>query len=188
MLVKMGLLTDDEVTTYLSRQYNLAQLDKEYEIDPQVVKLVPYETAKRHMVLPLRREGAALKIAMADPSNVFAMDELKFMTGFNVEPLVASETAITEGIERAYNTQPDGDNLEDVMASFDESTDIEVRDQDEETSITDLEKAAEEAPIIRLVNVILTEAVKRKASDIHLEPYEKEYRVRSAWTACCRPS
>jgi len=178
VLVKMGLVTDDEVTGHLARQYNVPTLEKDYEVDPQVLKLVPYETAKRHLILPLRREGAALKIGMADPSNVFAMDELKFMTGLNIEPLVASESAIAEGIERAYNTQPDGENLEDVMASFDEGADIEMRDEDTETSLGDLEKAAEEAPIVRLANVILTEAVKRKASDIHLEPYEKEYRVR----------
>src|SRR5581483_10700124 len=129
-------------------------------------------------ILPLSRVGASLTIAMVDPTNVFAMDDIKFMTGFNIEPVVASETAILEGIEKAYNTVPEED-LESVMASMgEEGTDIELQADADEQEIADLERAAEEAPIVKLVNMILTEAVKKGASDIHMEPYEKEYRVR----------
>ncbi len=179
-LVKLGFLSDDDVTNFLSRQYGVPAINLNYfEIDPSVVKLIPYDTAKRYQILPLSRVGASLTIAMVDPTNVFAMDDIKFMTGFNIEPVVASESAILEGIEKAYNTAPEED-LESVMASMGESdaADIEVQADMEEADAADLERAAEEAPIVKLVNMILTEAVKKGASDIHMEPYEKEYRVR----------
>ncbi len=178
-LVKLGFLSDDDVTNFLSRQYGVPAINLNYfEIDPSVVKLIPYDTAKRYQILPLSRVGASLTIAMVDPTNVFAMDDIKFMTGFNIEPVVASESAILEGIEKAYNTAPEED-LESVMASMgDESTDVEVQAEELEADAADLERAAEEAPIVKLVNMILTEAVKKGASDIHMEPYEKEYRVR----------
>jgi type IV pilus assembly protein PilB len=178
-LVKLGFLTDDDVTNFLSRQYGVPAINLNYfEIDPSVVKLIPYDTAKRYQILPLSRVGASLTIAMVDPTNVFAMDDIKFMTGFNIEPVVASEAAILEGIEKAYNTVPEED-LESVMASMGESDgDIELQADADEQELADLERAAEEAPIVKLVNMILTEAVKKGASDIHMEPYEKEYRVR----------
>jgi type IV pilus assembly protein PilB len=179
-LVKLGFLSDDDVTNFLSRQYGVPAINLNYfEIDPSVVKLIPYDTAKRYQILPLSRVGASLTIAMVDPTNVFAMDDIKFMTGFNIEPVVASETAILEGIEKAYNTAPEED-LDSVIASMGdgEGTDIELQADADEADLADLERAAEEAPIVKLVNMILTEAVKKGASDIHMEPYEKEYRVR----------
>jgi type IV pilus assembly protein PilB len=119
-----------------------------------------------------------LTIALVDPTNVFALDDIKFMTGYNVEPVVASESEIQEGIERAYSTKQE-DNLESVMASLDGAeTNLELQEDEAEMNLEDLERAADQAPIVKLVNMILTEAVKRGASDIHLEPYEKEYRVR----------
>ena len=172
-LVKLGFLSDDDVTNFLSRQYGVPAINLDYfEIDPSVVKLIPYDTAKRYQILPLSRVGASLTIAMVDPTNVFAMDDIKFMTGFNIEPVVASETAILEGIEKAYNTVPEED-LESVMASMDEgeSTDVELQADEDAADVADLERAAEEAPIVKLVNMILTDAVKKGASDIHMEPY-----------------
>jgi type IV pilus assembly protein PilB len=178
-LVKLGFLNETEVTTFVSRQYGIPAVNLAYcEIDPAVVKLVPYEAAKRYQVLPLSRVGSSLTIALVDPTNVFALDDIKFMTGYNVEPVVASESEILEGIERAYNTKQE-DNLESVMASLDGAeTNLELQEDEAEMNLEDLEKAADQAPIVKLVNMILTEAVKRGASDIHLEPYEKEYRVR----------
>src|SRR5919109_5161580 len=181
-LVKLGFLTDEDVTNFLSRQYGVPAINLSYfEIDPAVVKLIPFETAKRYQILPLSRVGASLTIAMVDPTNVFAMDDIKFMTGFNIEPVVASETAIIEAIDKAYGNTHDED-LENVMQSINEmgggETDIELQAEQEELAISDLEKAADEAPIVKLVNLVLTDAVKRGASDIHIEPYEKEYRVR----------
>jgi len=180
-LVKLGFLSDEDVTNFLSRQYGVPAINLSYfEIDPAVVKLIPYETAKRYQILPLSRVGASLTIAMVDPTNVFAMDDIKFMTGFNIEPVVASESSIIEGIDKAYGTSKEAE-LEQVMQSMNdagEGTDIELQNEEQELELKELEKAADEAPIVKLVNLVLTDAVKRGASDIHMEPYEKEFRVR----------
>src|SRR5216117_3974839 len=179
-LVKLNFLTDEDVTNFLSRQYGVPAINLSYfEIDASVVKLIPYETAKRYQILPLSRVGASLTIAMVDPTNVFAMDDIKFMTGFNIEPVVASESSIFEGIEKAYGTTQQAD-LEEVMQSMTDmgDADVELQSEESEMDLADLEKAADEAPIVKLVNLVLTDAVKRGASDIHIEPYEKEFRVR----------
>ncbi|MFY9845714.1 MAG: type IV-A pilus assembly ATPase PilB [Terriglobales bacterium] len=180
-LVKLGFLSDEDVTNFLSRQYGVPAINLSYfEIDPAVVKLIPFETAKRYQILPLSRVGASLTIAMVDPTNVFAMDDIKFMTGFNIEPVVASESSIVEGIDKAYGTSKE-EELEQVMQGLNdagEGTDIEVQNEEQELELKELEKAADEAPIVKLVNLVLTDAVKRGASDIHMEPYEKEFRVR----------
>ncbi|HUS18951.1 MAG TPA: type IV-A pilus assembly ATPase PilB [Terriglobales bacterium] len=179
VLVKLGFLSDEDVTNFLSRQYGVPAINLQYfEIDPAVVKLIPQETSKRYQILPLSRVGASLTIAMVDPTNVFAMDDIKFMTGFNIEPVVASESAIMEGIERAYNAGKEEENLENIMSSMGDEADVELAAEEAEASLAELEKGAEEAPIVKLVNLILTDAVKRGASDIHIEPYEKEFRVR----------
>ena len=179
VLVKLGFLTDEEVTNFLSRQYGVPAINLQFfEIDPNVVKLIPQETARKHQILPLSRVGASLTIAMVDPTNVFAMDDIKFMTGFNIEPVVASESAIMERIDRAYAEPDEQENLDEIMASMGDEADVELQADADEIAAADLEKSAEEAPIVKLVNLVLTDAVKRGASDIHIEPYEKEYRVR----------
>src|SRR6202142_474464 len=180
-LVKLGFLTDEDVTNFLSRQYGVPAINLSYfEIDPAVVKLIPFETAKRYQILPLSRVGASLTIAMVDPTNVFAMDDIKFMTGFNIEPVVASESSILEGIEKAYGTthQEDLDQVMQSMSEMGSEADVELQADEEQLGLADLEKAADEAPIVKLVNLVLTDAVKRGASDIHMAPYEKEFRVR----------
>ncbi len=181
ILVKLGFLSDEDVTNFLSRQYGVPAINLTFfEIDGTVVKLIPYETAKRYQILPLSRVGSSLTIAMVDPTNVFAMDDIKFMTGFNIEPVVASESSILDGIEKAYGQGDQQEDLESVMAAMGEvaDTDVELQAEEAEVGLSDLEKAADEAPIVKLCNLILTDAVKRGASDIHIEPYEKEYRVR----------
>src|SRR5579863_1745566 len=179
-LVKLGFLTDEDVTNFLSRQYGVPAINLSYfEIDPAVVKLIPFETAKRYQILPLSRVGASLTIAMVDPTNVFAMDDIKFMTGFNIEPVVASESSILSGIDKAYWATKEED-LETVMQSMSEmsESDVELQSEEQQLELAELEKAADEAPVVKLVNVVLGDAVKRGASDIHIEPYEKEFRVR----------
>src|SRR5689334_455786 len=186
VLVKLGFVSEEDVTNFLSRQYNVPAINLSFfEIDPAVTKLIPYETARRYQILPLSRAGASLTLAMVDPTNVFAVDDIKFMTGLNIEPVVASENAITEAIDKAYNAlsapEEDSNSLEDVMQSFEDLAegDLEtVQTDSQELLAEQLEKAADEAPIVKLVNIILTDAVKKGASDIHVEPYEKEYRVR----------
>ncbi len=180
-LVHLGFITDEEVTNFLSRQYGVPAINLQYfELDSSVVKLVPEETAKRYQILPLSRVGASLTIAMVDPTNVFAMDDIKFMTGFNIEPVVASESAIMDAIEKAYGQVEgqEGSNVDELLASMGEDADVELQADQSEMDLSELERSAEEAPIVKLVNIILTDAVKRGASDIHVEPYEKEYRVR----------
>jgi type IV pilus assembly protein PilB len=180
-LVKLGLVSDDDITAVLSRQYGVPSINlKFYEVDPAVIKLVPQETATRYQIVPLSRVGSTLTIAMTDPTNVFAMDDIKFMTGFNVEPVVASETAISEAIHKFYGDVETVEELDKVMKDLtgDDADALELASEEAEMDLATLEKAAEEAPIIKLVNLILTDAVKRGASDIHVEPYEKELRVR----------
>ncbi|HKM84408.1 MAG TPA: type IV-A pilus assembly ATPase PilB [Candidatus Acidoferrum sp.] len=179
-LTKMGYITDDDITGVLSRQYGVPSINlKYYEIDPNVIKLIPQDTALRYQVVPLSRVGSVLTIAMTDPTNVFAMDDIKFMTGFNVEPVVASESAIGEAISRFYGGGSSHEELSNLMKDLvDEDQELELAAEEQELDASALEKAAEEAPIIKLVNLILTDSVKRGASDIHVEPYENEMRVR----------
>ena len=180
-LTKMGFITDDDITGVLSRQYGVPSINlKYYEIDPNVIRLIPQDTAQRYQVIPLSRVGSVLTIAMTDPTNVFAMDDVKFMTGFNVEPVVASESAIADAISRFYgSTSTNGEELSNLMKDLaDEDQELELAADESELDTAMLEKAAEEAPIIKLVNLILTDSVKRGASDIHVEPYETELRVR----------
>jgi type IV pilus assembly protein PilB len=180
-LMKLGFVRDDEITQVLSRQYGVPSINlKYYEVEPSVIKLIPQETAVRYQVVPLSRVGATLTIAMTDPTNVFAMDDIKFMTGFNVEPVVASESDINEAIQKFYGDVSSEEELSKVMKvlSAEDAADLEIAAEEDQLDAAALERAAEEAPIIKLVNLILTDAVKRGASDIHVEPYEKELRVR----------
>ena len=180
-LIKMGLISDDVITEVLSRQYGVPSINlKYYEVDPAVIKLIPQDTAIRYQIVPLSRVGATLTIAMTDPTNVFAMDDIKFMTGFTVEPVVASEAAVSEAIAKFYGEVHSGEELNRVMKDLgaDDSGDLELAAEEQEMDLASLEKAAEEAPIIKLVNLVLTDAVKRGASDIHIEPYERELRIR----------
>jgi type IV pilus assembly protein PilB len=193
-LIKLGYVKDEEITALLSRQYGVPSINlTDFEIDQAVIKLVPAETAQKYQILPLSRAGATLTIAMTDPTNVFAMDDLKFMTGYNVEPVVASESAVIEAIYRYYNLNGNGKGnggngnqqsaLDFAAAALQElpqvdSSEVEVLEELEEISVEALAKQGEEAPVIRLVNVMLMSAIQKGASDIHIEPYEKEMRVR----------
>ena len=187
-LVKLGFVRDEDITAILSRQYGVPSIIiGQFEIDPSVIKLVPADTAQKYHIIPLSRSGATLTIAMTDPTNVFAMDDIKFMTGYNVEPVVASETALSEAIEKYYNLKPasqsGGNALELASRALEEmpqidSGDVEVLQEHEEISAELLARQGEEAPIIKLVNVVLMSAISKGASDIHIEPYEKEFRIR----------
>ncbi len=185
ILINMGFVQDDDITTLLSKQYGVPSINLSYfEIDPEVIKLIPVETAQKYMVVPLSRTGSTLTIATVDPTNVFSMDDIKFMTGFNVEPVVASEASILEALDKYYGT-PHAIELKRVyeeIAQGDKDSfelDLEAEGEDQENiSIDELQRSSEEAPIIKLVNLIMSEALKKGASDIHLEPYEKDFRIR----------
>jgi type IV pilus assembly protein PilB len=175
-LAKLGYVSDDEITSFLSQQYRVPTINlEEYEVDADVLKLVPKEPCERHRVLPVSRTGNALIVAMADPTNLNAIDDLKFLTGYNIEPVIASETSIHTAIEKYYNAGP---SYDEVMAGFDEAEIEFTGDEDDPTNLLELEKASEDAPVVRLVNMMLLNAIKKGASDIHIEPYEKKFRVR----------
>ena len=203
-LVKLGFVKDEEITALLSKQYGVPSINlAQFQIDPAVVKLVPPETAQKYQIIPLSRSGASLTIAMTDPTNVFAMDDIKFMTGYNVEPVVASETAITEAVQKYYPLKAAGGKgaagkpgaagagstagmsaldmaskgLEELQ-SLEAGDDVEVLQEMQEISPEALAKEGEAAPVVRLVNVVLMSAIQKGASDIHIEPYEKELRIR----------
>jgi type IV pilus assembly protein PilB len=174
-LAKLGYVSDDEITNFLSQQYRVPTVSlEEYEIDAEILKLVPKEPCERHKVVPVSRTGNSLIVAMADPTNLNAIDDLKFLTGYNIEPVIASETAIHNAIEKYYNAGP---SYDEVMAGFDE-TEIEFTGDEEDVNLLELEKASEDAPVVRLVNMMMLQAIKKGASDIHIEPYEKKLRVR----------
>jgi type IV pilus assembly protein PilB len=221
-LVKLGFVTDEEITSLLSKQYGVPSINlSQFEIDAAVIKLIPADTAQKYQIIPLSRSGATLTIAITDPTNVFAMDDIKFMTGYNVEPVVASETAVTEAIKRYYPATPapkagggpgmismaaappvkkvekpkpkpkaqeanltTAATLELVTKALEETTaavvddDVELLEDMEQIDVASLERQGGEAPVIRLVNLMMMSAIQKGASDIHIEPYEKEFRVR----------
>ena len=189
-LVTLGFVKDGEITALLSKHYGVPSIALgAVEIDPAVLKLVPAETAQKYQVVPLSRTGATLTIAMTDPTNVFAMDDVRFMTGYSVEPVIASEIAVVDAIAKYYGDVADnesgggGTSVLDVASQALEympvdADNVEVLEDLEEISLEALAHQSAEAPIIRLVNVLLMSAIQRGASDIHLEPYEKEVRVR----------
>lgn len=175
-LTKLGFISEKDLTAFLSRQYGIPTIDlATQEIDHEVIKLIPEDVAQKYQVVPVSRIGSTLVVAMADPSNIFAIDDIKFLTGYNVEPVVVSDAAIKTAIEKLYETPEMG--LEGVLTEFDEG-EMEVIKEEEDIDLTDLKKAVEDAPVVKLVNLILTDAIKKGASDIHIEPYEKTFRVR----------
>src|ERR1041384_2252980 len=205
-LVKLNFVKDEEITALLSKQYGVPSINlAQFEIDPAIIKLLPAETVQKYQILPLSRSGATLTIAITDPTNVFAMDDIKFMTGYNVEPVVASETAVLDAITRYYPVAPAGRapekkaekkvaptsqadlnsaaSLEMVTKALEETAafvddDVEVLEDLEQIDVSSLERQGGEAPVIRLVNLMLMSAIQKGASDIHIEPHEKELRVR----------
>ena len=174
-ITKLGFLQENQLSEFVAKQYGVPDINlDEFDIDPAVIQLIPEEVAQKHTVLPVNRAGSTLILATADPSNIFAIDDIKFLTGYNVEVVVAAEEQIKRAIDRYYDK---ASALDDIMGDFDDS-DMEVVSGDDDVDVSALAKESEDAPVVKLVNLILTDAVKRNASDIHVEPYEKEFRVR----------
>src|SRR5687768_10985919 len=223
-LVKLGIISDDVITAVLSRQYGVPSINIDlFQIDDEVVKLISQEVALKYTVLPISKVGATLTLAMADPTNVFATDDIKFMTGLNVEPVIASEASIQMAIGKyysgstqidifeaaiAYDADKTGKNgkngkngnarngskglriderlsdadLDVSLATFDfathEGEEFELVQENEEIDLAALQQHSEDAPVVRLVNVLMVDSLRRGASDIHVEPYEKDFRIR----------
>ncbi len=222
-LIKLGIISDEVITAVLSRQYGVPSINLElFQIDDEVVRLISHDVAIKYTVLPISKVGATLTMAMADPTNVFAMDDIKFMTGLNVEPVIASEAGIQSAITEYYSASKEldlagmevendfekiterltrqngldrhngapvavGENItsHDLDVSLDQFAfeagdheEFEVVEENDEIDLAELAKASEDAPVVRLVNVLLVDSLRRGASDIHVEPYEKDFRIR----------
>jgi type IV pilus assembly protein PilB len=177
-LVRQGFIDETELTGFLSKQYGVPSVNlNDFDIDDEVIALLTRDIAEKHKVIPINRIGSSVVVAMSDPSNIYAIDELKFVTGFNIEVVVASEVAIRDAIDRYYTG--DSVDMDDILADMDLDEYVEVAEDDRDAvDIMELTKASDEAPVVRLVNLILVDAIKRDASDIHIEPYEKSFRIR----------
>lgn len=186
-LVQLGFVNDEDITTILARQYGVPSITlSQFDLDPAVVRLIPADTASKYQVIPVSRNGTSLTLAMTDPTNVFAMDDIKFLSGLHVEPVVATEAAVREAIAKYYG-RPGSVNgktasdlvskaLEDLPGASPEE--LQVLADAEEIDASTLERESGEAPIVRLVNALMLSAIQRGASDIHVEPYEREMRIR----------
>ncbi len=174
-ITALGFLDENELTDFVAKQYGVPSINlDDFEIESAVIQLIPEEVAQKHTVVPVNRAGSTLILATSDPSNIFALDDIKFLTGYNIQPVVAAEEAIKRAIDKYYDQAT---SLDEVMGDFDDS-DIDLVTDDEDVDVGELAKASEDAPVVKLVNLILTDAVKKNASDIHIEPYEKTFRVR----------
>jgi type IV pilus assembly protein PilB len=175
-LTRLGYVKDQELTQIVAQQYSLPAINlSEIEIDPAILKLIPKEICGKHQVIPVQRKGATLIVAMADPANIYAIDELKFLTQYNIEPVVASDQQIEDAVGRYYDKGPD---LDAMMGELDVDSIDYTAVTDENVNVVDLENQAGEAPVVKLVNAVMLSAIKKRASDIHIEPYEKSFRVR----------
>jgi len=178
-LITLGFVSEAELTRMLARQYRVPAIDLDrVKVDPRIIKLVPAELALKHLVLPLRRVGRMLTVAMANPADSRAIEDLRFVTRFDIEPVIVGEFTLRKHLEKYYETGGD-ERLNDLLSEIEETEDVEVlEEKEEEISVAALQAQIEEAPVVKLINGILTDAVLRGASDIHIEPYEKEIRVR----------
>ena len=187
-LARLGYIEETQLLEFLSEHYGVPSIDlEEVTINQRVIDMVPRDVAERHSVIPLQQEGSTIVVAMSDPSNIYAMDDIKFLTGFNVEVVVSSETNIQSALDSYYEQfdsgmDGDGDGDGGSFLGFSDDMDMmeEVRMLTEEDDFDagQAQEEAGEAPVVRLCNIVLVDAIKRGASDIHVEPYEYEFRIR----------
>jgi len=175
-LVKLGFVEETEISKTLARQYRMPAVDlSRFEVDPKILRLLPPEVAIKHGILPLKREGRTLTIAIADPNNVTAIEDIKFITRCDVFPVIAGEYTLRNAIERYY--QQSDAQLQTLLKDIEAAEDLEVVAEQREEDVT-AKDLADDAPVVKLINGLLTDAVKRGASDVHIEPFEYEVRVR----------
>src|SRR6058998_2921261 len=182
ILIKLGFINEEQLIGFLSRQYGVPSITlAQLEIDPTVLRLVPAPTARKYEVIPVRKMGNSLAVAMADPTNVFALDDIAFMTNLQVLPLVASQTAIRKAIDRNYQSKTEAiaSVMQDISSDL---ANVEVVEGEEDTGskvdVFELKESADEAPVVKLVNMVLVDAIQKGASDVHFETYEKVFRIR----------
>ncbi|MCK4772458.1 MAG: Flp pilus assembly complex ATPase component TadA, partial [Candidatus Latescibacteria bacterium] len=177
-LIGMGILTEQEILDYLGKQLNVGVISlKIDDLKHEVTSMIPADVAKKFNVIAVERNGNTLTVAAADPTNIFVLDSIKFVTGFNVKPVIAAESAIKEAIDSLYAVEDTAEAVEDVLRDF-EGEELEILEEEEEMEEEALEAAISDAPLVRLVDSIIIDAIRRGASDIHIEPYERAVRVR----------
>jgi type IV pilus assembly protein PilB len=175
-LAKLGYVSEQQLVSFLSKQYGVPAVSlDDIAVPEEVIKMVPKEVAQRHGIIPVEKQGSSLIVAVSDPSNIYAMDDIKFLTGYNVEMVVAAESSIREALEDYYHEEEQV--LEDIFEGMAEE-DVSILQEEQGIDIEELEKESKEAAVVRLVNLVLVDAIRRGASDIHIEPYEKEFRIR----------
>jgi len=175
-LVKLGYISEKNLVSFLSRHYGVPAIDlSEVQVDSEAIKMIPPDVVFKYQVIPIKRVGSTLRVAMSDPSNILAIDDIKFLTSCHVEVFVSTESTIKTAIDKFYDSTS---SLAEIMGSMDSGENMELLDDAEEVDVQQLQQASEDAPVVKLVNLILNEAIKRGASDIHMEPYEKIFRVR----------
>jgi type IV pilus assembly protein PilB len=175
-VVKLGVISEDELVNLICSEYGLKKASLEsVTIDPEVITQVPHDIAQKYMVLPISLEQGIMTIAMLDPSNITAINDLRFVVGADLNIMIAPEWELKIYIEKFYEGDVSYDQIFDDMG---DNSDVEVLSTEESIDLNALEKATEDAPVVKLVNAILTDAIKKGASDIHIEPYEKVFRVR----------
>lgn len=174
-LVRLGFVSEDDLVQTISQQYGVPIIQLEdYSIEDTLLTLIPQNLAQKHSLVPLVRKESSLTVAMADPSNIVALNDIKFITGLDIQVMIAPESAVKQAIEKHYESNVSYDKLFDDFGA----DNVEVVEQNENVDIVELEKATEDAPVVKLVNAVLTDAIKKRASDIHIEPYEKSFRIR----------
>jgi type IV pilus assembly protein PilB len=179
-LIKLGVVNEDDLTQFLAKQYGAVAINiAEFDIEPEVIALIKKDVARKHRVIPVNRFDKTLIVATSDPSNIQALDDLKFITGYNIEVAVASDVAINDALGKYYEEKNEAlnFNLDEMLSNIDEDVEY-AKDEGDQENVLDLERASEDAPVVKLCNAILLNAIKQGASDIHIEPYEKSYRVR----------
>jgi len=181
VLIRLNYLNDEQLIGFLSRQYGVPSITlSQLDIDSEVLRLVPAPIARKYEVIPVRRMGNSLALAMADPTNVFALDDISFMTNLQVLPLVASQTAIKRAIDRNYESKTEAITsvLSDMQTDLANVEVVEDGEEGTKVDVFELKESADEAPVVKLVNMVLVDAIQKGASDIHFESYEKIFRIR----------
>ncbi|MGH7345421.1 MAG: type IV-A pilus assembly ATPase PilB [Candidatus Rokuibacteriota bacterium] len=181
VLIRLNFVNEDQLIGFLSRQYGVPSITLgQLDIDPDVLKLVPSPIARKYEVIPVRRMGNSLALAMADPTNVFALDDISFMTNLQVLPLVASQTSIKKAIDRNYESKTEAISsvLSDMQTDLSNVEVVEEGEEGAKVDVFELKESADEAPVVKLVNMVLVDAIQKGASDIHFESYEKIFRIR----------
>ncbi len=182
-LTKLGYLDEEDLSSFLSKHHGVPSVELDaIDIPGEVLELIPDKIAERHQCVPVNRSGNTLVVAMADPSNVYAIDDLRFSTGYEIEPVVATESAIEQKLNEHYADDEAAEDLDydydSILGDMDVDDVDYVEEEEEAVDVNDLANASEDAPVVRLVNMILVDAIEKEASDIHIEPYEKDFRVR----------